>query len=84
MFFGYLQNIRNEASQPLLNILQNLSTILGTALATIIAFYFGMRGSAVSAEKATELAQQKSKQKNSNRNNNNNNNNKKEEQQTGL
>ena len=52
------QNIRNEASQPLLNILQNLSTILGTALATIIAFYFGMRGSAASVEAATKLAQQ--------------------------
>jgi Bacterial Ig-like domain len=75
------QNIRNEASQPLLNILQNLSTILGTALATIIAFYFGMRGSAVSAEKATELAQQKSKQQEQQQKQQQQ---QKEEQQTGL
>jgi hypothetical protein len=36
----------------LLNILQNLAAILGTALATVIAFYFGMRGS----ERITERA----------------------------
>ena len=50
------QNIRNEASQPLLNILQNLSTILGTALATIIAFYFGMRGSSCFSGKSHRVS----------------------------
>jgi hypothetical protein len=38
--------------QALLNILQNLAAILGIALATVIAFYFGMRGS----ERITERA----------------------------
>jgi hypothetical protein len=38
--------------QSLIELLKNLGTILGTALATIIAFYFGMRG----AESATEKA----------------------------
>src|SRR4030095_14312631 len=38
--------------QSLIDILKNLGTILGTALATIIAFYFGMRG----VESATEKA----------------------------
>jgi hypothetical protein len=48
-------NINNSTSpilQSLIDILKNLGTILGTALATIIAFYFGMRG----AESATEKA----------------------------
>ena len=48
-------NINNSTSpvlQSLIDILKNLGTILGTALATIIAFYFGMRG----AESATERA----------------------------
>jgi predicted PurR-regulated permease PerM len=35
----------------LLNILQNLAAILGTALATVIAFYFGIRGSERAAER---------------------------------
>ncbi|MGH9972741.1 MAG: Ig-like domain-containing protein [Nitrososphaeraceae archaeon] len=38
--------------QSLIDLLKNLGTILGTALATIIAFYFGVRG----AESATEKA----------------------------
>ena len=38
--------------QSLIDVLKNLGTILGTALATIIAFYFGMRG----VESATEKA----------------------------
>ena len=49
-------NINNSTSpilQSLIDILKNLGTILGTALATIIAFYFGMRG----AESATEKAE---------------------------
>jgi hypothetical protein len=48
-------NINNSSSpilQSLIDILKNLGTILGTALATIIAFYFGMRG----AESATAKA----------------------------
>ena len=48
-------NINNSTSpvlQSLIDLLKNLGTILGTALATIIAFYFGMRG----AESATERA----------------------------
>jgi hypothetical protein len=48
-------NINNSTSpilQSLIDILKNLGTILGTALATIIAFYFGMRG----AESATQKA----------------------------
>jgi hypothetical protein len=48
-------NINNSTSpilQSLIDVLKNLGTILGTALATIIAFYFGMRG----AESATEKA----------------------------
>ena len=46
-------NINNSTSpvlQSLIDLLKNLGTILGTALATIIAFYFGMRG----AESATK------------------------------
>jgi hypothetical protein len=49
-------NINNSGSpilQSLIDILKNLGTILGTALATIIAFYFGMRGAESAAEKAT-------------------------------
>ncbi len=38
--------------QSLVDILKNLSTILGTALATIVAFYFGVRGSESATEKA--------------------------------
>jgi hypothetical protein len=48
-------NINNPTSPALItlvDVLRSLGTILGTALATIIAFYFGMRG----AESATEKA----------------------------
>ena len=48
-------NIDNSTSpvlQSLVDILKNLSTILGTALATIVAFYFGVRGSESATEKA--------------------------------
>jgi len=54
-------NINNSTSpilQSLIDILKSLGTILGTALATIIAFYFGMRG----AESATEKAAAATKQ----------------------
>jgi hypothetical protein len=47
-------NINNSGSpilQSLIDLLKNLGTILGTALATIIAFYFGMRGAESAAEK---------------------------------
>ena len=52
-------NINNSTSpilQSLIDILKNLGTILGTALATIIAFYFGMRGAESATEKATAAA----------------------------
>ena len=38
-----MQN-NNPVVQDLIDLLKNLGTILGTALATIIAFYFGVRG----------------------------------------
>ena len=48
-------NINNPANnttlQSLIDVLKNLSAILGTALATIIAFYFGMRGAESAATK---------------------------------
>jgi hypothetical protein len=47
-------NLNTQAFSPLVDLLQNLSTILGTALATIIAFYFGIRGTSTSVEKAAE------------------------------
>jgi hypothetical protein len=52
-------NINNSTSpilQSLIDILKNLGTILGTALATIIAFYFGMRGAESATEKAAAAA----------------------------
>ena len=41
-------------NQALIDTLRNLSTILGTGLATIIAFYFGTRGSESAVEKAAK------------------------------
>jgi hypothetical protein len=49
-------NLMNPALQSLIDVFKNLATILGTALATIIAFYFGMRGSETAAEKAAVTA----------------------------
>jgi hypothetical protein len=52
-------NINDSTSpvlQSLIDILKNLGTILGTALATIIAFYFGMRGAESATEKAAAAA----------------------------
>jgi hypothetical protein len=43
---------QSPAAQALISVLQNLSAILGTALATVIAFYFGIRG----VENATDRA----------------------------
>jgi hypothetical protein len=51
-----INNPTNPVLQSLVDILKNLSTILGTALATIIAFYFGMRGAESAAEKAETKA----------------------------
>jgi Bacterial Ig-like domain len=39
--------------QALIDVLRNLASILGTALASVIAFYFGTRASEKAAEKAT-------------------------------
>jgi hypothetical protein len=44
--------IQSPAAQALISVLQNLAAILGTALATVIAFYFGIRG----VENATDRA----------------------------
>jgi hypothetical protein len=43
-------------------MLKSLGTILGTALATIIAFYFGMRGAESATEKAAAAASAATKQ----------------------
>jgi hypothetical protein len=59
-------NINNSTSpilQSLIDILKNLGTILGTALATIIAFYFGMRGAESATEKAAAAATKPSGEK---------------------
>ena len=39
-----INNTESTVIQSLIDLLKNLGTILGTALATIIAFYFGVRG----------------------------------------
>jgi hypothetical protein len=44
--------IESPASTALINVLQNLAAILGTALATVIAFYFGIRGAETATDKA--------------------------------
>jgi hypothetical protein len=43
--------IQSATVNALINILQNLGAILGTALASVIAFYFGVRGSESVTEK---------------------------------
>ena len=45
-------NSLSPVLQSLIELLKNLGTILGTALATIIAFYFGSRGIESATEKA--------------------------------
>jgi hypothetical protein len=49
---GYLHTNANNLSLD--ETLKNLSTILGTALATIIAFYFGIRGTTTAVEKTAQ------------------------------
>ena len=44
--------VQSDAADALINVLQNLAAIIGTALATVIAFYFGSRG----AENITDKA----------------------------
>jgi hypothetical protein len=48
--------IQSPSSNALVNVLQNLAAILGTALATVIAFYFGVRGSETATDRALEVA----------------------------
>jgi hypothetical protein len=48
--------IESPASTALISVLQNLAAILGTALATVIAFYFGVRGAETATDKALEAA----------------------------
>ena len=45
-------SINSANVQALMDILKNLAAILGTALASVIAFYFGSRGAESAAEKA--------------------------------
>jgi Bacterial Ig-like domain/PKD domain len=47
-----MDNAGSPAFQALIDLLRNLGIILGTALATIIAFYFGVRGTESAVEKA--------------------------------
>jgi hypothetical protein len=51
-----VNNFVNPALQSLIDVFKNLATILGTALATIIAFYFGMKGSEDAKEKGAAAA----------------------------
>ena len=50
-----LNNLENTVLESLIAILRDLGIILGTGLATIIAFYFGQRGSESSVEKAASM-----------------------------
>ena len=47
-----MNNPSTPAFESLVDLLRNLGIILGTALATIIAFYFGIRGTESAVEKA--------------------------------
>jgi hypothetical protein len=57
-----VDNVTSPVLQSLVDVFKNLATILGTALATIIAFYFGMRGSEAAKQKAAAEAASLSKQ----------------------
>lgn len=62
LIFVNINTPQSSMLASLIDLLKNLGTILGTALATIIAFYFGMRGAESAAEKAvaaTKLATEK-------------------------
>ena len=48
---GFVNNPNNVVANE---TLRNISTILGTALTTIIAFYFGIRGTTTAVEKAAQ------------------------------
>ena len=48
-----MNNPSTPAFASLVDLLRNLGIILGTALATIIAFYFGIRGTESAVEKAS-------------------------------
>jgi Bacterial Ig-like domain/Chondroitinase B len=48
-----MNNPSSPAFESLVDLLRNLGIILGTGLATIIAFYFGVRGSESAVEKAS-------------------------------
>ena len=52
LIFVNINNSQSPVLASLIDLLKNLGTILGTALATVIAFYFGMRGAESAAEKA--------------------------------
>ena len=47
-----INNSTNPTLQSLIDVFKNLATILGTALASIIAFYFGMKGKEEASDKA--------------------------------
>jgi hypothetical protein len=51
-----INNSTSPALQSLIDVLKSLGTILGTALATIIAFYFGTRAAESATEKAAAAA----------------------------
>jgi hypothetical protein len=51
--------IQSATVNALINILQNLGAILGTALASIIAFYFGIRGAESATEKSLSAARER-------------------------
>jgi Bacterial Ig-like domain len=50
--------VSNPTVQSLIDILKNLSTILGTSLASVIAFYFGSRSSESATQKALAFGSQ--------------------------